>query len=122
MVAKSKMILIAEDDPFLIKVMGTLLEDEGLTVDRAHDGEEAIKKLQTGKYSLVLLDLIMPGKTGFEVLEEAKKMKIKTPILVFSNLSQEEDKQRVKALGAKGYYVKSDISVGEVAAAVKKYV
>lgn len=116
------MILVAEDDPFLIKVMGTILEDEGLSVDRAHDGEEAIQKLRSNKYALVLLDLIMPLKTGFEVLEEAKKMKIKTPILIFSNLSQEEDKQRVMALGAKGYYVKSDISVGEVAVAVKKYV
>lgn len=117
-----KKILIAEDDPFLIKVIGTLLEDEGLSVDRANDGDEAIKKLQTNKYNLVLLDLIMPGKTGFEVLAEAKKMKTKTPILIFSNLSQDEDKKKVMALGAKGYFVKSDISVGEVAAAVRKYI
>lgn len=121
MAKKIKKILIAEDDPFLTKVLGTILEDEGFSVDRASDGNEALKKIMKDGHSLVLLDLIMPGKTGFEVLEEAKKMKIKTPILVFSNLSQDEDKKEALSLGAKGFYVKSDMSIDEIVKAVKKY-
>lgn len=114
-------ILIAEDDPFLMKVLGTILKDEGFEVELAKDGAEALKKIQDDGYSLVLLDLIMPKKTGFEVLEEAKKEGVKTPILVFSNLSQDEDKEEALSLGAREYFVKSDMSIDDVAAAVKKY-
>ncbi len=120
--AKQHKILIAEDDPFLIKVMGTILEDEGFIVERAENGVEAIKKVADDGFSLILLDLVMPKKNGFEVLEEAKKKKVKAPILVFSNLSQPDDKEEALKLGAKDYFVKSDMSIDEVVDAVKKYV
>jgi len=120
---KSKVkILIAEDDPFLIKVMGTIFEDEGYIVDRAVNGQEAIDKVKNNGYTLMLLDLIMPKKNGFEVLEEMKKGKIKTPVLVFSNLAQPEDKKEALDLGAKDYFVKSDMSIDDVAKAVKKFI
>jgi len=119
--AKEQKILIAEDDPFLMKVMGNILSDEGFEIELAEDGAEAIAKIGKDGYAVVLLDLIMPKKTGFEVLEEAKKKGVKTPILVFSNLSQPEDKKEALELGAKDYFVKSDMSIDEVAAAVKKY-
>ncbi len=121
MAKKSTRILIAEDDPFLMKVLGTILQDEGFEVELAKDGAEAADKIDKNGYAVVLLDLIMPKKTGFEVLEEAKKKGVKTPILVFSNLSQPEDKSEALELGAKEYFVKSDMSIDEVAAAVKKY-
>jgi DNA-binding response OmpR family regulator len=114
-------ILIAEDDPFLIKVMGTIFEDEGYIVDRAVNGQEAIDKIKNDGYTLMLLDLIMPKKNGFEVLEDMKKLKLKTPVLVFSNLAQPEDKKEALGLGAKNYFVKSDMSIDDVAKAVKKY-
>lgn len=120
--AKQHKILIAEDDPFLMKVLGTILQDEGFEVELAKDGAEAIAKIDKNGYAVILLDLIMPKKTGFEVLEEAKKKGVKTPILVFSNLSQPTDKQEALSLGAKDYFVKSDMSIDEVTAAVKKYV
>ena len=121
MAKQSTKILIAEDDPFLMKVLGTVLQDEGFEVELAKDGVEAIAKIDKDSYAVVLLDLIMPKKTGFEVLEEAKKKGVKTPILVFSNLSQPEDKAEAIELGAKDYFVKSDMSIDEVAKAVKKY-
>ncbi|MBN2096841.1 response regulator [Candidatus Peregrinibacteria bacterium] len=120
--AKTNKILIAEDDPFLIKVMGTILQDEGFAVDTARDGEEALKKITANGYKLVLLDLVMPKKNGFEVLEDMKAKKIKTPVLVFSNLSQDSDRKEAVSLGAKDYFVKSDMSIDEVAEAVKKYI
>jgi len=118
----AKKILIAEDDPFLVKVMGTILEDENFIVDTARDGEEALAKITSDGYKLVLLDLVMPKKTGFEVLKEMQTKKIKAPILVFSNLSQDADKKEAMELGAKDYFVKSDMSIDEVVAAVKKYI
>ncbi len=122
MTDKPTRILIAEDDPFLMKVLGTILRDEGFEVDSAKDGAEAIDRIVDDGYSVILLDLIMPKKTGFDVLQEAKKKGIKTPILVFSNLSQEEDKVEALKLGAKEFFVKSDMSIGEVTDAVKNYV
>ena len=117
---KSK-ILIAEDDLFLKKIMRNRLEEEGFTVDVATDGEETIKKVQANNYSLILLDLVMPIKNGFQVLAELKAMNNQIPVLVFSNLSQAEDKEEVIALGAKAFYVKSNISIDELTEVVQSY-
>lgn len=117
-----KTILIAEDDPFLSKIIRNRLAEEGFAIDTATDGDETLKKLSTNTYALVTLDLIMPNKNGFEVLAELKKQKIKVPVLVFTNLAQSEDEREVMSLGAKGYYVKSDISIDELVKTVKQYV
>ena len=114
-------ILIAEDDLFLKKIMRNRLEEEGFTVDVATDGDEAIKKLKANHYSLILLDLVMPIKNGFQVLAELKAMNNQIPVLVFSNLSQAEDKEEVIALGAKAFYVKSNISIDELTEVVQSY-
>jgi two-component system, OmpR family, response regulator ResD len=118
---KKYKILVAEDDPFLIKIMGNRLKEEGFIVDLANDGNEALDKIDEDGYSVVLLDLVMPNKDGFEVLTELKKRKSKTPIIVFSNLSQEEDKQEVLKLGAKGFFVKSDIAIDKVVETVRAF-
>ncbi|MBU0727877.1 response regulator [Patescibacteria group bacterium] len=114
-------VLVVEDDPFLMKVAGLTLEDKGYHVERAVTGKEAIVAIKKNGYKLVLLDLIMPEMDGFEVLHELKKQKNKVPIVVFSNLSQEEDKKEALSLGAKDYFVKSDITLDELADIVQKY-
>ena len=118
---KAKRILIAEDDPFLGKIMQFSLGEEGYEIDRALDGAQALEKIASNKYAVVLLDLIMPVKDGFEVLSELKKMKNKTPVLVFTNLAQDEDKNEVMSLGAKGYYVKSGMAINELVKVINKY-
>lgn len=118
---KAKLILIAEDDPFLGKVMQFSLREEGYEIDRALDGAQALEKISSNKYAVVLLDLIMPVKDGFEVLSELKKMKNKTPVLVFSNLSQDEDKKEAMSLGAKGFYVKSGMDINELVKVINRY-
>jgi len=115
-------ILIVEDDPFLMKIMGNRLQEEGYFVDKSEDGEDAIKRIKEDGYSLVLLDLIMPKKTGFEVLKELKETGEKTPVLVFTNSAQDEDRKEVLSLGAKGYFVKSDIAMDELVEIVKKFI
>lgn len=115
-----KKILIAEDDPFLVKIMGNRLKEENFEVDTVDNGKSAMEHIEKNDYKVVLLDLVMPIMDGFQVLEELKKRKIKTPVLVFSNLSQDEDRKEVMALGAKDYYIKSDISIQDIVKVIEK--
>ncbi len=121
MTAVSNKILITEDDPFLVKIMHNRLVEEGFEVDTANDGDEAIEKVKDCGYCLMMLDLIMPNKNGFEVLQYMNEHNCKIPVLVFTNLSQEEDKEEVMNLGAKGYYVKSDIAIDELVKVIKDF-
>jgi DNA-binding response OmpR family regulator len=66
------------------------------------------------------MDLMMPVMDGFKLLEELKKTDIKIPVIISTNLSQEEDKKRVMDLGATDYFVKSDIPINEVIERVKQ--
>lgn len=109
-----KRILIAEDDPFILKILKRNLKSE-FEIDSAITGMEALQKIHAGDYSLILLDLVMPEMGGFEVLEHLQKKNNKIPILVFSNLAQDEEKERALKLGAKGYFVKSDTDIDQVA-------
>lgn len=119
--SKEHYILIAEDDPFLSKVASMTFLGQGYKVDTATDGKTAVDMIEKNPYDVVLLDLIMPKMTGFEVLETLKKKNIKTPVLVFTNLAQEDDKKEVLSLGAKGYYVKADISLDELLEIIRSY-
>lgn len=121
MIKRSKKILVVDDDPVLIKVLVNILKNAGFAVDHAVNGEEALTKIGRHDYGLILLDLIMPRVSGMEVLQSMKEAKNTTPVLVFSNLSQSENKAEAINLGARGYYVKSDMSVKEVIAVVRKF-
>lgn len=98
-------ILIIEDDAFFQKFYVLKLRECGFDVDLAIDGEEGIQKIGQSKYDCILLDIIMPKRNGFEVLEYVKKNAIipKTPIIVFSTLGQEQDIQKALAMGAADY-------------------
>lgn len=82
----------------------------------AKNGNEALELMKEKKPNIVLLDLMMPDKNGFEVLaEKVNDTSIKNiPVLIFSNLNQEEDKKKVMALGALDFYVKADLSINDV--------
>lgn len=102
-------ILIAEDDPFFQKFYQSQLEEHGFQVQIAQNGVEALESIQKQKPDLLILDIIMPQKDGFEVLEDlAKTGKINSiPVLIFSTLGQEKDVKRALELGAKEYVNKS---------------
>jgi two-component system alkaline phosphatase synthesis response regulator PhoP len=114
-------ILVVEDDFFLIKVLQTKLINEGYQVEIAADGVLALETLKRFTPDLMLLDLVMPRKDGFEVLEEMSKDKklSKIPVLVLTNLGQESDVERVKVHGVRDYLVKSDISIDSVVEKVR---
>lgn len=116
-------VLIAEDDRFLGNVLKTKLQQEGFEVRLAVDGEEALAQLSAAPPDILLLDVIMPKKNGFDVLAELrlKKGGADVPVIILSNLGQEDDVKRGLALGAIDFLVKSDHSLQEVVNKVKIY-
>jgi DNA-binding response OmpR family regulator len=81
--------LIVEDDPAIRKLVEKLLVRRGIDIDTAHDGRQAINKLLSGEYSVVILDLMVPEVNGFEIIDFVKKNNIKTPIAVVSAVSHQ---------------------------------
>lgn len=116
-------ILVAEDDKFLLKIYQTKLAKEGYEIVSATDGEEAVQSIKIEKPNLVILDLVMPKKNGFEVLEEIKAdPELKDiPVIVLSNLGQESDVERVMQAGAVDYLIKANFSIEEVMEKIKKH-
>ena len=102
-------ILLVEDDLFFQKFYAAKIKEAGIDVIVANDGDDALQKLETLRPQLILLDLIMPKKDGFEVLQAlSQKGELKNiPVLVFSTLGQEADIARAKQLGARDYVNKS---------------
>lgn len=102
-------ILLVEDDKFFREFYAQKLREKGVEVFQAGDGEEGLQKVGESIPDLILLDIIMPKKDGFQVLEELGKNDAtkKIPVLVFSTLGQEKDVEKAKSLGAKGYVNKS---------------
>lgn len=102
-------LLLIEDDKFFQKFYAFKLKEQNFEIEIAADGVEGIAKMLQTLPNLVLLDLIMPNKDGFEVLsEKAKNPTIANiPVIVFSTLGQEQDIERAKKLGAKDYINKS---------------
>lgn len=117
-------ILIIEDDKFLVKALQDHLKRVGFVVVIAMDGEEGLKLIISEKPDLILLDLILPKKGGFEVLAEISGNsddEIKSiPILILSNLGQESDLKKGLELGAVGYLIKTDFSMKAIVKKIKE--
>lgn len=116
-------ILIIDDDPVLQKVYHNKLSKEGFEIFSAMDGVQGMETMKKEKPDAALLDLIMPKKDGFAFLEEVAQDPVlkKIPVIVFSNLGQESDAAKAKALGAKDFWIKSDISVADLAKKIRAY-
>ena len=70
--------------------------------------------IQKDIFDLILLDLVMPKLNGFKVLEAIKEKKVKTPVMVLTNLSQGDDEKRARALGAKEFFIKSNTPIANI--------
>lgn len=116
------LILIAEDDQFLLTAYKHQLEPEGYTLEIAKDGQEALEKLEHITPALIILDLVMPKKSGMEVLRKIRSNE-KTkhiPVIVATNISNVQDKEECEKLGAVQFTIKTDLSLQQVSALVKK--
>jgi DNA-binding response OmpR family regulator len=109
--AKKQKILILEDEKPLAHALELKLTHEGFEVTTTDNGETGIALIMKEKFDLILTDLI---------LETVKSKKMKVPIIVMTNLNQEEDKKKAYDLGAANFFVKSNSPLSEIVEGVKK--
>jgi len=115
-----KKILIVEDEKSMAHALELKLVHNGFEVKTAANGEEAISILSQGKFDLILLDLIMPKLDGFGVLAKLKELELDIPVIILSNLSQEDDERKARELGAVGFFIKSNTPISDIITRVKE--
>jgi len=117
----AKKILIIEDDKFLRELISQKLLKEGYDIAEAIDGEDGVRRVKSEQPDLVLLDLILPGIDGFEVLTKVKEDPAiaSIPVIILSNLGQKEDVERGLKLGAADYLIKAHFTPGEIIDKIK---
>lgn len=122
MIKEKKTILIVEDEQTLLKLLQKTFEKEGIDVVAALDGEKGISLAKEKKPDLILLDIILPKKSGFDVLEELKQdSKTKNiPVIVLTNLSEVSDVEKVLELGAVTYLIKQNYKLEEIVEKAKE--
>ncbi|HLC94338.1 MAG TPA: response regulator [Patescibacteria group bacterium] len=113
-------ILLVEDDVFFQKFYTSKLKEEGMEVYTASNGEEGLQKAREIIPSLIILDIIMPKKDGFEMLKDMSQDSTlkKIPVIIFSTLGQEEDVKKAKQLGALDYVDKSSFDFANLKAKI----
>ena len=117
-------MMIVEDDTVLANALKLALENEGYELSLATDGEEAERMIQQEIPDLILLDLLLPIKNGFEVLKVMRQNPSTKDIsvVILTNFEQETSINEGKKLGAKDYIVKANIDIQDVPEIVKKYI
>ncbi len=120
--AKEKILLIVEDDEILLRALHIQLKDSGFVLSTATDGELGIQLAQRLKPSVVLLDLVLPKKDGFDVLRDLKAdPSLKNiPVIVLSNLGDKKDIDKAMKLGAKEYFVKATTELDKITEIIEK--
>ncbi len=111
-------ILVVEDDPAILRGLSDNLEDESYTVATAPDGETAYKLQRNGKFDLIVLDLMLPRMSGFELCRKLRAEGVHTPILILTARSEESDRVFGLDLGADDYVTKP-FSVRELLARIR---
>ncbi|KKT73645.1 MAG: Response regulator receiver protein [Candidatus Collierbacteria bacterium GW2011_GWB1_44_6] len=120
---KKKKVMIVEDDAVLVNALTLALEDEGYDISVATDGEEAEKMIIKEVPDLILLDLLLPIKSGFEVLKVVRGNPDTkdVSVVILTNFEQETSVDEGMRLGAKDYIVKANIDIKDIPEIVKKY-
>lgn len=120
---KKRSILIVDDDKFLLDMYALKFNERGFQVLTALSSEDALISLKEHKPDVILLDIVMPGMDGFELLKKVKEEHItdNSLTIVLSNLGQESDIDRAKQIGANGYIVKASATPGEIVKRVIEY-
>lgn len=122
--AGSKTILFVEDDKPIAEMYARVLERDGYQVEFAYTGEEGLQKANSKHYDLILLDIMMPQKTGIEVLHELRgpdgQGHPDTKIVILTNLGQDKTSQEALKAQADGYIIKADIVPSQLAGIIGK--
>jgi len=119
---KKNKILVVEDEKTLRFLIVQSLKDDGFEVYESIGGEEGLKLAKENKPDLILLDLLLPGMNGFDVLSHLKRDSSteSIPVIILSNCGQEEEVERGMKLGATDYLVKAHFTLDEIADRIKK--
>jgi len=117
-------ILIIEDEDIFIEMFGDKLKQEGFEVVSAKNGKWGLKEAENGGFNCILLDMMMPAMNGYEAVQElrANEKTKETPIIILSNSALDSEVQQALALGANEYYIKTQVTPGEVADRVKELI
>jgi|AntRauTorcE11897_2_1112592.scaffolds.fasta_scaffold00464_18 DNA-binding response OmpR family regulator len=109
-------LLLVEDDSFLIEILVKKFKAADFRVVHAGDGKEALRKAHDEEPDIIMLDIILPGMNGFEILEKLKSDETVAdiPVAFLSNLGQKEDVEKGKKLGAVDFIVKANHSLDEI--------
>ena len=120
---KQKKILLVEDDDSLASVYLTRLEAEGFLIKRVPNGEDALAAALSFRPDIILLDVMMPKVSGFDVLDILRNTPetANVKVVMLTALSQESDKQRATELGVDDYMVKSQVVIADVVDRIKKH-
>lgn len=117
-----KVILLVEDDDNLANVYATRLDAEGFVAKRVANGEDALQVALEVKPDLILLDVMMPKVSGFDVLDILRQSPdlVNTKVIMLTALSQDSDLERAKQLGVDDYLVKSQVVIADVVERIKQ--
>ena len=109
-------IVLVEDDQFLGGLIASKLTKVGFGVIRAFTGEEGLRKVKAERPELILLDILLPGLSGFDVLARIKEdpQIMEIPVIMLTNLGQREDVAKATSLGAQDYIIKAHFTPGEI--------
>lgn len=120
----AKKVLIVEDEEIIYTLLQRKLSQEGYLVSVAKDGQEGLEKMSRERPDLILLDIVMPKKGGFEVMEEMRRDENlrSIPVVVISNSGQPVELDKAKELGAKDWLIKTEFDPQEVIEKVKKQI
>ena len=119
-VGKGLNILLAEDNAINVKVAQTLFKAFGIEVDVAHNGREAIQKIQEKQYDIIFMDLLMPEKDGLQATIELRASGIQTPIVAMTASASRGDRKKALSIGMNEYITKP-IRPEEVKAILLRY-
>ena len=114
-------ILIVEDEIRLAEALGQIMEEQGYQVDMVYDGEDGLNCALTGQYDVIVLDVMLPGKNGFQIVRLLRQAHIKTPVLLLTARDETVDKVTGLDCGADDYMTKP-FSVSELLARVEALV
>jgi len=119
---EEKKVVLVEDDSLMSSILATHLIKEGFAIVSVTNGTQAFERIQAEQPSIVLLDIVLPGVDGFNVLQKLKQEEStkSIPVLILSNLGSEEEIQRGMDLGAEAYLVKANSMVEEITSKVRE--
>lgn len=120
---KKHILLLVEDNPLLVGLYKAAFEKHGINVLFAHDGETGLAVAKEKKPEIILLDILMPGVSGLEMLENLRKdpQTKEIKVIILSIVTENETRQKVEALGVTDYLIKSEMKLGEIVDRVAKH-